>query len=151
MVLRRYLFAVIGGIAGILVAIAAITFVVDPYGIFQAIMVDGFNAEKHQRYKSGGRATKSIDLWVRRYDTVILGTSRTQVGIDPASARLLGGTVYNASLNGTNMREVYEIGVSPSTITGFAALFWVSISSCSHHAVRYQPISQSPLLRDYHC
>ena len=85
------------------VAIGGVNAVVDPYGIFDLVRLPGVNVEKPQRLATGGRIQKSVRLSRGRYDTLILGSSRTQIGIDPQSPVLAGRRAYNAALAGTNM------------------------------------------------
>ena len=84
----RYSKRVLTGLIAMAISIAAINITVDPYGAFNVVTVAGFNAEKLQRLAGGGRVTKSLDLMSVDYEVLVLGTSRTQIGIDPKSPAL---------------------------------------------------------------
>ena len=94
------------GLAGVL----AINIVVDPFGILGLVNVSGFNAEKTERFQGGARVERSLRLWLGRYDTIILGTSRAMYGLDPSRPALRPFRAYNAGLGGTSMSEVYRVG-----------------------------------------
>ena len=107
----RYMKWVLTGLASAAIVIATINIGVDPYGAFNLVTVPGFNSEKLQRLAGGGRVTKSLDLRSVDYDVLILGTSRTQIGIDPKSPVLNGRATYNAALSGTAMVELHKVGL----------------------------------------
>ena len=96
-------------LSGVLL-LGAVNAVVDPYGIFGLVRLPGFNLEKARRLAHGGRIAKSVDLRRGEYDTLILGSSRAQSGIDPMSPLLTGPLTYNAGLAGPSMREMYQAG-----------------------------------------
>lgn len=107
---RRFL----GWFGGCLLAgelgLAGFNLVVDPYGINHLATLPGLNVEKTQRLYGGGRIERSLRLWLEDYETIILGSSRAQVGLDPASRVLAPIRAYNASLAGTSMAELYNVG-----------------------------------------
>ncbi len=107
---RIYLRWFFGPLITVLLIVSVVNASVDPYGMFDLIRLSGLNAEKPQRFTSGGRIEKSIDLRFGRYDTLILGSSRAQIGIDPVSPALAGGQIYNAGFSLTNMYELLKIG-----------------------------------------
>ena len=58
----------------------------------------------------GGTKTYKAELLRRQeYDTLLLGSSRTEVGIDPASEAWGTATVFDASVPGTNMWETRQV------------------------------------------
>lgn len=90
------------GIGGVLVGGLNVT--VDPYGLFGLMEVRGINAGKPAR--DGSRTLKSLQLRLNQYDVIVLGTSRVQLGIDPASPAFAGARAFNLGLVNINMREV---------------------------------------------
>lgn len=84
--------------------VAAVNAVVDPYGLFGIVEIAGFNAEKPAR--DGSRTLKSLQLRRQHYDVVVLGSSRAQLGIDPASPALNGARTFNLGLVDLSMTEL---------------------------------------------
>jgi len=68
----------------ILILAASFNFIIDPYSIFDTWLIDGINSSK---YGAGNRTSISKTYMVANYnpETIILGTSRFDIGIDPAS------------------------------------------------------------------
>lgn len=87
-------------------AIIAITFSVDPYGIFGSPTVPRFNEKK---YYSLDRIANSIRLTHDSFTTIIFGTSRTLVGMDTKDSAFKGEHVFNASMSGTGIEELYKV------------------------------------------
>ncbi len=88
---------VFSGLSGILVGSA----IVDPYGLLRWISVTAFNQNKPmQRYHD--RMVKAWDGQRSSADVVLLGTSRTQVGLNPEDSLFMkqGWRVYNYGLSG---------------------------------------------------
>ena len=111
MAYARYSKRVLTGLISTAIVIVAINIGVDPYGAFNVVTLPGFNSEKLERLAGGGRVTKSLDLRRADYDVLVLGTSRTQIGIDPKSPALNGRATYNAALSGTTMVELHRVGL----------------------------------------
>ena len=94
---------------GMAFSLAACVAVVDPYGVTDVASIPGFNAQKTERTDGGGRVAKSIQLWLRQPQTLIVGGSRTWTGIDPDDPVFGSGSVYNASVPDATMDEVAAI------------------------------------------
>ena len=100
--MNRYLTQWFLATALILLAVAAINVVVDPYGIFRLVDRTGFNSVKPAAASRGPMA-KAYQVLRVQPKTLILGNSRAEVGLDPnhpawpQAAR----PVYNAALPGT--------------------------------------------------
>lgn len=90
-----------------LLLVSGAVIAVDPYGIWDVATIAGFNAEKPRMLADGGRVAKAFAFEERKYRTVILGSSRVQVGIDPKSA-YVPGPAFNLGLQGTNFNEIAE-------------------------------------------
>ena len=87
--------------------LAFINFIVDPKGYFNVFLLTGFNKIKYSA--DGGRIEKSIRLKSGNYNTLVAGTSRVQVGIDPNYPALKHHNVYNLGLSGTNLYELEKV------------------------------------------
>ncbi|MBI3248601.1 MAG: hypothetical protein HYZ50_19030 [Deltaproteobacteria bacterium] len=93
------------GMTGFVVANALI----DPEGRFSLLARPRFNQEKTEIMESGGRTPKSRALAHGLYDTLILGSSRTENGIDPRHEVFASKRAYNAALSGSNFYETYQV------------------------------------------
>lgn len=82
-------------------AVAAVNLVVDPYSIVGA--VDLGLAKPAQ--EGHDRMVKAFLIARERPDTLLLGTSRAQVMLDPTSATLAGHRAVNAAVNGGQPRD----------------------------------------------
>lgn len=84
--------------------VASVNILVDPYGLFGVVEIEGFNAEKPER--DGSRTLKSLQLRRQPYDVVFLGSSRVQLGMHPGSPVLDGARAYNLGLVDVSMVEM---------------------------------------------
>jgi hypothetical protein len=101
MTAARFLLVLLAGVAATAGAIAALTMEIDPYLIFDSPRRPGLDAAKPavQSHEPLMKAYQSLRVRAR---TVILGSSRVDIGLDPASAawpRALR-PVYNLGLIG---------------------------------------------------
>lgn len=80
----RYIGALLGFTALLILAAAGTVYVVDPYGVTGARVIDGFNSLKPRSYTHVWAAKTARAEGVKA-DTVILGNSRADVGLDPGS------------------------------------------------------------------
>lgn len=103
---RRYLaiFSVtllVGGALAMLV-----NFSVDPYLIFGTARIEGFNDVKAD-INPRVRTTKVYQPETGKWDTLIVGNSRVEMGIDPAHACFenAGWHVYNIGIPGAGVRQ----------------------------------------------
>ena len=97
----------LGALIALLALVAAFNLVVDPYLVFGMPRIAGFNALKPGA-ETHERMVKTYQLERRRPVTVILGSSRADNGIDPASrfwpARLR--PIYNLAIDGASQPEL---------------------------------------------
>lgn len=82
-------------------AVAAVNLVVDPYSIVGAV---DLGLEKPAQ-EGHDRMVKAFLIARERPDTLLLGTSRAQVMLDPTSPTLAGHRVVNAAVNGGQPRD----------------------------------------------
>jgi len=85
---------------------AAINAFIDPYEQFHFTSVDGINSEK---YNGGSRISKSIKVTTHQFSTLIMGTSRAEIGFSTSHLAWQERPVYNLSLNAASMDEVYKV------------------------------------------
>lgn len=103
--MKPYLTIWIALTGALLLAVAGLNLVVDPYGIFRVVDHAGFNHIK-PRAGAHGEMSKAYQVLRVRPNGLILGNSRAEVGLDPehgawpAAAR----PVYNLALPGTGTR-----------------------------------------------
>ena len=98
----RYLQVLFISTVTLMTVVALLNLVVDPYGIFRIVKLDGFNRIKSQ---AGQRAEmfKRRGLERAHPNTVILGNSRAEIGFDPESPSwpATARPVFNLALPGT--------------------------------------------------
>jgi hypothetical protein len=93
----------------LLAAIASMNFVVDPFGMYRLVDLDGFNAYK-PAVDHRVRLVKAYDVRRLRPQGIILGTSRSHLGLRPShdgwdpAAR----PVYNLAFDGATTTEMYQ-------------------------------------------
>ena len=96
-------------LGAILLGIALINVLVDPFGVFQLGSIAGFNQYKRQSFSNGVRALKSAQLVFDKYDLVILGSSRAEVGFSRDTPALKGLKTFNGGLPAVNIREIIAV------------------------------------------
>ena len=103
-VFKKYLLRLVSGTLCCLVVIAIFNFIVDPYGIYDAITISGFNEEKNE-ISSHLRLHKAYEVSDVMPGAISLGTSRTEVGIDSNHV----GWAYPCYNLGFSGASIYEI------------------------------------------
>jgi hypothetical protein len=94
----------------LILTVGAFNWVIDPFGVYQVIKIQGMNTEKTQVMVGGGRAIKAMGLLEQEYGAAILGTSRANVGIRPNHEVFIPlNGAYNAALNGSNLYEIEKV------------------------------------------
>jgi hypothetical protein len=101
----RYLRSLSLATVALLALVATINLLVDPYGLFRVVRIDGFNAIKSQ---AGQRAVvfKRQGAERMRPNTLVLGNSRAEIGFDPQSPAWPASMqpVFNLALPGRRRR-----------------------------------------------
>ncbi len=80
--------------------------VVDPYGVINSPQFYGFNQSKPEK-RNHDKLFKAIDVTRIKPKTILIGSSRTQVGLDPTHPALFNNPpAYNLGLAAANMYTV---------------------------------------------
>src|SRR5690606_18818003 len=92
------------------VVAGAFNFAVDPYGFHQAPRVIGFNSAK-PRLADRVRLSKPYDVLRVAPQSLILGNSRAELGLDPSSPHWPADLrpVYNLSQPGSSLEMQYRL------------------------------------------
>ncbi len=103
---RRYLGIFLGLAAAGYLTVGAFNLVVDPLDVFGMPKIQGFNAVKSD-VESHVRLAKALQVRRLKPKTVVVGSSRALLGLDPESAAWPAGSapVYNLSLYGGYLYE----------------------------------------------
>jgi len=90
-------------------AIASMNFVVDPFGMYRLVALDSFNAYK-PAVDHRVRLVKAYDVRRLRPQGIILGTSRSHLGLRPSHDGWDPGArpVYNLAFDGATTKEMYR-------------------------------------------
>lgn len=86
-----------------LITITGLNGLVDPYKIWNVLEIKGINSEKSE-LAAHERIFKIVGLAQRPANTVILGTSRSDIGLDPLSSALGQGAI-NLAISSQSYRE----------------------------------------------
>jgi len=105
----RYLWAWVISTLALVVAVVAVNFVIDPYGLFCVVDVPGLNRIKSQ---AGERAVlfKRAGVERMRPAGLVLGNSRAEIGFDPESPAWPESArpVFNLALPGAGIAAVAD-------------------------------------------
>jgi hypothetical protein len=85
-------------------AAALLNLVVDPFGLYRWIDTEGFNANKFQATRHA-RMAKAYQVQRQQPRALALGSSRTEIGIDPEHPAWSSRPVYNLAVGGATIRE----------------------------------------------
>ena len=85
---------------------AAFSVIVDPLWRFDLVSIPGFNAQR--QIATNARVAKAQIVCRLQPETVLMGTSRVEVGLNPEHPALqaLGAPVYNLALAGSGLHEL---------------------------------------------
>ena len=91
----------------LVLAVASLNWLVDPYAVWHNRCWEGYNCRKTE---AGDKVylTKSLQWHHLNPDIVIHGNSRSELGIDPDSPAFEGRRVYNLSLRGAGIATQVE-------------------------------------------
>lgn len=105
---KKYSLIVLSTLLAVLAVIVGVNVVVDPYGMYRLVDINGFNSHKPAIYHRV-RLAKAYDIRRIKPRTVILGTSRTHLGVRPSHEAFGAGgkPVYNLAFDGATTKEMY--------------------------------------------
>lgn len=100
--MKRYLFIWLAATAFVLLAVAVFNLVVDPYGVFRVVNQPGLNTIKPAAGSHGAMA-KAYQVLAVQPQGLVLGNSRSEVGLDPLHPAwpARAQPVFNLALPGT--------------------------------------------------
>jgi hypothetical protein len=103
---RRFCLVWLGALLAILAVVAGFDAAVDPYAVFGTPRLAGFNARKIAAAPQQ-RMAKTYEVERVRPVTVLLGSSRVDIGLDPASPVWPAAMrpVFNYGLDGMGLRQ----------------------------------------------
>jgi hypothetical protein len=105
---RRYVAGLLAATFLLVGLVAGINLVVDPFGVWHVADIRGVNAERTR--DAVGRFAKAHALRMIQPRAIILGTSRTRIGLDPQHPGWAGGArpAYNLATGALTMGEVRD-------------------------------------------
>lgn len=146
LVFRRFVLLFAGFAAGSVFLVAAANFVIDPYGLWRAIEIRGFNAAKSER-RNQAHLFKSSDLRGPLPPVLIIGSSRTAYGIDPThSVFENAGGAYNAASPGGHLkviRQYLELAISSNPGRIRTVIYGLDFFEFNQFAYKNLPITYS--------
>lgn len=80
---KKYITFLLAALMALIAAVVSFNAVVDPYGMYRMVEIEGFNAQKPAIYNRV-RLSKAYDIRRIMPRTIILGTSRTHLGLRPS-------------------------------------------------------------------
>ncbi len=101
---RAYVLRTLIIIISLLVILGLFNFSIDPYGMFESPKVEGRNKYKPEAWEWVGYKASAIKD--HKPKIVILGTSRTEIGINPKHKVFAGQVAYNAAISGGDFSAV---------------------------------------------
>lgn len=103
---RHFLKYFFGFLAVFFLACGAVSFVVDPYGIWDNHGLVGINRIKN-KISNRERLFKAVAVMQKKPDIILMGSSRTLLGLNPEHPALQArGHVYNLGLSAASMKEI---------------------------------------------
>lgn len=102
---RRFVAQTTLAILALAASVVALNYAVDPYGVTGAPRIAHFNLYKVD-INDYSRLLKRYQPARGRYDTLIVGNSRVEMGLDPSHPCLssAGGSAYNLGIPGASLR-----------------------------------------------
>lgn len=104
---KRYGLLLLCAVVFPLTLLAGFNFIIDPYQLLGAPALDGVNARKTLLF-SKLALTKPYTFHASDHSSLILGSSRAALAIDPAHPTLAGARFYNYATPGARPRQDYE-------------------------------------------
>jgi len=128
---QRYIWRLLVIALLILAGVATFNIVLDPFGVYSEISYNGFVPYRNYRFR-----TPKAEIALRKnWETVILGSSRSEVGIDPEHPAWGDGLTCNASLSGTNFYELscaFNLALRSTNLRRIALFLDPELFACPH-------------------
>lgn len=104
---KNFTLVFLSSISLLMLAVGLFNYVIDAYGIFNAFYSPKLNDVKLKK-DNNDRLFRAVDIIRLKPKTLILGSSRAKLGLNPDHTvfRNKGNQVYNLGINGTNIYEV---------------------------------------------
>ncbi|MBN9378521.1 MAG: hypothetical protein BGO14_08485 [Chlamydiales bacterium 38-26] len=103
---RTFLIIFSGLITGLLLLIAAINYLIDPFDYFKGLSPDGLSKQPLQSHE---RFDRAIKIMIRKPQAILLGSSRVKAGFSQLYfSQLVGKSAYKAAFNGARFDEIYN-------------------------------------------
>lgn len=101
---RRFLLIWLGPLSGLLLLSACLSLALDPSWVFGTSLLDVGELRLND-----SRAAKAERIIDGTFDTVVFGSSRVHLGIDPKSSAFMGDRVYNAGLPASQLSDILDL------------------------------------------
>lgn len=102
---RRFNLTFLAFVLPSLMTIGVFNALVDPYGVVNSPQLSGVNELKPEQYHHA-RLFKAAGVMHNKPKNILLGSSRSDLGLDPEHPAVADETAYNLALVGPNMYEV---------------------------------------------
>jgi len=103
-IFKKYVHGLLAVAGGALLFVIAVNALVNPFNLYDGLRIRGVNDYKYRLIKHQ-RLTKPAEILRLHPDCLILGTSRIQIGLDPAHPGWGQCRVYNLALNRSGIYE----------------------------------------------
>jgi hypothetical protein len=100
----KSLILIIASASSVIITLAGFNLLIDPYNLFGAPHINGFNSVKSV-IASKQRVYQTVELLDRCPEVLILGTSRSNIGINPSNPIFGTPNVFNAAMSGQQIWE----------------------------------------------
>ena len=102
--------------------VASMNWFINPYGIFRSPEINGFNKLKPE-INTQTRLAKAHQVVTYQPQTIILGSSRADLGFDPDNSDWAYQPVYNLGFNGAQVYEMYRYLQHTQNTTDLKSVF----------------------------
>ncbi|GAX42411.1 AMP-dependent synthetase and ligase [Tolypothrix sp. NIES-4075] len=102
---QQFYWVVVSVVLLLVLSIASFNWVVDPYGVLNSPIVQGFNQLKPEQIHHE-RLFKAIEIIHLKPQIIFFGTSRTKRGLDPRHPIFHDQNTYNLAMAGATMYEI---------------------------------------------
>jgi len=90
-----------------LLSIVGFNRLIDPFALYGGPLIEGVNIHK-TAFNRNTRMSKAAAIYQQNPLAIVLGSSRSERGIDPSHLGWRVNPVYNLSLNGADLYEIFR-------------------------------------------